>query len=46
MTMDKNAQVAYANGYQDALADIKAKFDQDGPEAALTYITDHMVSVK
>lgn len=44
--MSKTAQAAFANGYQEALSDIKAQFDDGGAEAALAYILANMVGQK
>lgn len=32
----------YAAGYQDALREMKAKWDNDGPTAAIAYIIDNL----
>jgi hypothetical protein len=34
---------AYSDGYQDALGDVKTKWDEDGPEAAIAYILANLV---
>ena len=36
----------YGNGYQDALADVKRRWDQDGADAALTWITDNLSPIR
>jgi len=38
----RTREVAFASGYQEALADLNAKLRNEGYEAALDYIRDNM----